>query len=231
MRIEKNEKLIRRNGRIGQWSSIAGLIVLASGMYLSFQRPELFSYSVLALLGGFGLTQISMYFGNRFGRSPRPDERLDAAMKGLPGEFALYHYRTAVPHVLVGPAGIWILIPYHQRGSVTVQNGRWRLSGGGFLQSYLRVFGQEGIGRPDLEAARQITALKKQLGATHAGASLPDIRALAVFTSEDVEVDAGQSSVPGLKTKQLKDFMRQAARLREITPLQIQQVQQLLGDA
>jgi hypothetical protein len=229
MRIVKNENLIRRNGKIGQWSSIAGLVVLAGGMYLSLQRPELFSYSIVALLGGFGLTQISMYFGNRFGRSPRPDERLDAALKGLPGDFVLHHYTTSVPHLLVGPAGIWILLPYHQRGRIAYHNSRWRLSGGGFLQSYLRFFGQEGIGRPELEAERQMSALKKQLGGRLADSPHPDIRALAVFTSDEVEVDAGQSLLPALKTKQLKDFMRQAARERTISPVDLGQIQKVLA--
>src|SRR3989337_2820226 len=122
MKIVKNEKLIKRNGKIGQWSSLAGLAVLAGGMYISFQRPELFSYSLAALLVGFTLTQISMYYGNRFGRSPRPDEKLDAGLKGLPGEFVIYHYTTPTAHLLLGPAGIWALLPYHQRGQIIYKN-------------------------------------------------------------------------------------------------------------
>src|SRR5262245_1664128 len=95
MKIIKNETLIKRNSRIGQWTSMAALLVLGIGMYLSFSfqsNPQMFTYSLIALVTGFVLTQIGMYMGNRWGRSPRPDEQLDAALKGLPGDYAIYHF-------------------------------------------------------------------------------------------------------------------------------------------
>ena len=52
MKIIKNEKLITRNGKIGQYTSLAALIVLGGGMYISFSRPELFTYSVVCLVSG-----------------------------------------------------------------------------------------------------------------------------------------------------------------------------------
>ena len=114
MKIIKNEKLIKRNSKIGQWTSTSALAVLAVGMYISFVKPDLFIWAVAALLLGFILTQIGLYFGNQWGRSPRPDERLDAGLKGLTKDFILYHWATPVSHLLIGPAGIWILLPYHQ---------------------------------------------------------------------------------------------------------------------
>jgi hypothetical protein len=142
MKIIKNEKLIKRNGAIGNWTSLAALGVLGLGMYLSITRRELFAYYLVALILGFTLTQVGMYLGNKFGRSPRPDERLDAGLKGLQNEYVIYHYTTPASHLLVGPAGVWVLLPYHQRGQVIFRKNRWRLSGGGFAQSYMRIFGQ-----------------------------------------------------------------------------------------
>ena len=118
MKIIKNEKLIKRNGKIGGWISLAAIAVLGLGMYISVTRTELISYTLIALVLGFTLTQVGMYLGNKFGRSPRPDEKLDAGLKGLPGEFTMYHYTTPASHLLVGPAGLWLLMPYHQRGKV-----------------------------------------------------------------------------------------------------------------
>ena len=135
MKIVKNEKLIKRNAKIGQWTSLSALAVLGIGMYISFQRPDLFVYSVAALLVGFTMTQIGMFFSNRWGRRPRPDEQLDTALKGIPGDTTIYHYLTPVSHLLIGPAGLWILQPYHQRGKVTYYKNRWRLTGGGFMQA------------------------------------------------------------------------------------------------
>ncbi|HLO33891.1 MAG TPA: hypothetical protein VK249_32390, partial [Anaerolineales bacterium] len=108
MKIIKNEKLIKRNATIGNWTTLAALAVLGLGMYISFVRTELFAYSLIALVLGFTLTQIGMYMGSKFGRSPRPDERLDAGLKGLQNEFVMYHYTTPASHLLVGPAGVWV---------------------------------------------------------------------------------------------------------------------------
>ena len=218
MRIVRNERLIRRNGKVGQWTSIAGLITLAGGMYISIRQPERYGLTVAALLVGFSLTQISMYFGNRFGRSPRPDERLDAGLKGLPGDFQLFHYSTPVPHLMIGPAGVWVLLPYHQRGKITYQNNRWRLAGGGLLQSYLRIFGQEGLGNPTATAAQQLAEAEKFVAAKLNGSSAVRPGALVVFTDDNADLSAVDAPIPALKLRHLKDFMRQRAKERPVSP-------------
>ena len=83
MNIIINETLIKRNAKIAQFSMIGGLIVLAGGMVLSFSPnyARYFYLSLLALLFGFILSQIGIYFTNRFGRRPRPDEQLNQALK------------------------------------------------------------------------------------------------------------------------------------------------------
>lgn len=216
MKIIKNETLIKRNAKIGGWTSIAALAVLGGGMYLSFTRPELFTYSLLALLLGFTLTQIGMYMGNKFGRSPRPDEKLDAGLKGLQNEFVIYHYITPVSHLLVGPGGVWVMKPYHQRGQVSYQKNRWRMSGGGFLQGYMRIFGQEGLGRPDIEIESDVSSLRKHLQKKLDESELPEIQALMVFTSDDVEIEADDPPIPAMKLKQVKEFMRQKAKEKKL---------------
>jgi hypothetical protein len=231
MRVIKNENLIKRNGRIGQWSSLGALGVLGLGMYLSFQRPDLFTYAVAALILGFLMTQVGMYFSNRWGRSPRPDEQLDAGLKGLPGEATIYHYVTPVPHLLVGPMGVWVLLPYRQRGRLTYQGNRWRLRGGGFMQGYMSIFGQEGLGRPDLDAAGQIEAMKKFLSKNMAEAEIPAINAALVFTNDELEIDGANPTLPALPLRKLKDFIRQKTKEQQATPLAILRIQELLPQA
>src|SRR5512143_802275 len=224
MRIVKNEKLIKRNSRIGQYTSFAALAVLGVGMYISMKRPDLFFYAMLALILGFVMTQIGMFFSNRFGRSPRPDEQLDAALKGLPGDTVIYHYVTPVSHVLVGAPGVWILEPRHQRGKVTYERNRWRLKGGGFMQAYMSLFGQEGLGRPDIDIANDTNQLQKFLAKRMEGQEIPPIQAALVFTSEEAEVDAPEAPNPSLKIKQLKEFMRQRLKERPVGQLALEQV-------
>ena len=230
MKIIKNEKLIKRNGQIGQWTSLAALVVLGVGMYISFKRTDLFVYSIAALLLGFTLTQIGMYMGNRYGRSPRPDEKLDAGLKGLQNDFVIYHYMAPASHLLVGPAGIWVLLPYHQRGQATFKRNRWKMGGGGFLQGYMRLFGQESIGRPDAEMESEVNSVKKHLEKHLEGIDVPEINTMMVFTSEDVTINAEDAPIPALKLKELKEFFRKKAKEKPIGQTQLAAVKAALPE-
>jgi len=233
MKIIKNEKLIKRNGKIGNWISISALIILGGGMYFSIsnsQNLQLVIYSFAAFIVGFILTQIGMYMGNRWGRSPRPDEKLDAGLKGLPGEFTIYHFVAPAPHLLVGPSGIWALIPYRQRGVVTYTKNRWRISNGGFMQAYMSIFGQEGIGRPDLEAHGEIAALQKLFSKSLDENEIPNIQAALIFMHDQVDLQVEDAPLPAMKLKQLKDFMRQKAKEKPISQLQLAEVKAALPE-
>ncbi|MBL8050652.1 MAG: hypothetical protein JNM46_05465 [Anaerolineales bacterium] len=228
MKIIKNEKLIARNGKIAQWTSLGALVVLGGGMYISIQNPELFTVSLICLLVGFIMTQIGMYMGGRWGRSPRPDEKLDAGLKGMHSEFNMYHYASPVSHLLVGPSGVWVLRPYHQGGKIYFENNRWKIKGGGFFAGYMRIFGQEGLGRPDLEAESEIAIVKKFLAKNMDESAVPEVKAALVFTNEKVELEAGDSPIPAMKLKQLKEFMRQGSKSRALTSQQIKNITELL---
>jgi hypothetical protein len=228
MKIIKNEKLITRNSKIAQWMSLGALGVLGLGMYLSIARPELFAYSLVCLVVGFIMTQVGMYMGNRWGRSPRPYEKIDAGLKGLHSEFHLYHFASPVSHLLVGPAGVWVLLPYHQGGKVYFEKNRWKNKGGGFFAGYMRIFGQEGLGRPDLEAETEVEIVqkffRKNMGDENA---IPEVKAALVFTHDNVEVEANDSPLPAMKLKQLKEFMRQMSKNRALSSAQIAQITNL----
>jgi len=228
MKIIKNEKLIERNGKIGQWTSLAALGVLGLGMYISFAKPELFIYSVICLLVGFIMTQVGMYMGSRWGRSPRPDEQLDSGLKGLHSEFNMYHYSSPVSHLLVGPSGVWVILPYHQRGSISFEKNRWKMKGGGFLQAYMRIFGQENLGRPDLDAENEARTLHKFFAKQMDESKIPEIKPVLVFTTDEVELDAGESPIAAMKLKQLKEFMRQGGKNRMLNSEQVAEINRAL---
>ena len=230
MKIIKNEKLIKRNSTIGNYLSLGALVVLGIGMYISIKRTDLFPYALLALMAGFIMTQIGIYMGTRYGRSPRPDEKLDAGLKGLQNEFSMYHYTTPASHLMVGPAGVWLLFPYHQRGQVTFRKKRWQMSGGGFLQGYMRIFGQEGIGRPDIDIDNETRAVKKYLTKQIDENEIPEINAMLVFTSDEVEIEAADTPVPAMKVKQIKDFFRQKAKEKPIGQTQLAAVKAALPE-
>jgi hypothetical protein len=235
MKIIKNEKLIKRNAKIGQYVSLAGLLlVLGTIVFLvQFMRaPESATQTNTFLLWGIlflgiALSQVSMYFGTRWGR--RPDEAIDKALKGLPGDYTLYHYASPVPHLIVGPAGVWLLLPYHMRGNVTYRKNRWRIGGGGFAQSYLRLFGQESIGRPDLEVGSQAASLEKLLRKKFdEGEEIPPIYAALVFLDEKVEINAEGSPLPAVQAKKLREVLRKAAKEQPFPQAELERVKAAL---
>ncbi|HIE57789.1 MAG TPA: NERD domain-containing protein [Anaerolineales bacterium] len=231
MKIIIDEKLVRRNARIGQIATVASLVVLGSGMFLTFQKPELIGASITALLVGFLLSQVGVGYTNRWGRSPRPDEQLSKALKGLDKRYTLYHYHTPAAHLLVGPAGIWTIISKHQKGLIAYdeKKKRWKQSGGGFIQAYLKIFAQEGIGRPDLEIEADTDKLTKFLGKKLPdGVDIPQIRAALVFSSPEADVQADNAPVPTLPLKKLKDVIRREAKEKPIKMTTVQQIQRLL---
>jgi hypothetical protein len=231
MKILTNEKNIRRNAKIGQFTSLASLVILAGGMYVSFVYPTLLYVSFLALLVGFILSQVGIYFGNRWGRRPRIDERLTTALKGFTKDYTLYHFLTPVNHLLVGPAGIWIIEPYYQRGTIAYEGGRWKQKGGGLLLGYLKVFAQEGLGRPDIEVKADIDnlteAFKKTLGD---GQPIPPINAVMVFTDDRAILQAEGAPTPAMKIEQLKEYLRKIAKQTPMPVSDIKAVTEVLPD-
>ena len=210
MKIITDTFMIKRNQRIGQITTIGSLVVLAGGLFLSFQKDQRYvSFSFLALLFGFILSQVGIYFGNRYGRRPRPDEQLDIGLKGLDDKYTLYHYVVPAPHLLVGPAGVWILFPFTQGGTITFQKGRWRQRGGNW---YLKFFAQEGISRPDLDIEVNTEKIKKLLSRQLPGYTLPPIQAALVFANEKAVISCDDAPAPTLPLSKLKEFLRKKAK-------------------
>jgi hypothetical protein len=226
MDVITNETLIKRNARIGQISSLVGLLVLGTGMYISFTQPELFAISLGALLIGFALSQVGIYFGNRWGRRPRPDELLNQSLKGLDGRYKLYHYQSPASHLLVGPAGVWVILPRQQRGTISYEKGRWRQRGGNL---YLKIFAQEGIGRPDLEINSEVDSAKQYLSKLFSEEEIPEVNAAMVFTNDRAEVDAENAPIPTLHNKKFKDFIRKTAKSKPVSIDKMKTIQEALG--
>lgn len=228
MNIVSNEKLIRRNTRVAQVTMLAGLLVLFGGVYLFFTQPENFSLIWATVLLGFILSQIGTYFSNRWGRRPRPDEHLTAGLKGLESSYALYHYVTPVSHLLVGPAGIWVLLPRYQKGRITFEKNRWRQRGGGFFQAYMKIFGQEGLGRPDLEIEAEKETASKFLKKKLPEQELPPIQAALVFTSSGAELDADDAPTLTTTPRGLKEAVRKAAKNRPLSFERVKEIQRAI---
>jgi hypothetical protein len=227
MRIVSNNKKIQRNYKIGLYTSLASLVLLFVAVGLTFTgNTDLTSYSFAAMLGGLVLSQVGVYFANRYGKSPRVDERITQGLKGLDDRYTLYHYMTPVPHLLTGPSGVWVLVPQYHPGQITYEKQRYRQQGVGLFS---RMVGQEGLGRPDLEAQSYQKDVEKFLQQLLPDESVP-VRSLVVFTNPKASVQAADAPLPTMHVEKLKDFLRRATKEMPADMKVIQKIEDALPD-
>lgn len=207
MKIASNTKLISRNQKIARYTTFASLAVLGIGLYISFTSPAAFNWSLGALVIGFLLSQVGMTYSNKFGKSPRPDEAITQSLKGLEDKFTLYHYEGPTNHLLVGPSGVWALLPYFQAGTIryNAAKKRWTQKGGNF---FLKAFGQESLGRPDLEVQYAVNETKKFLEKQLPETELPEIHAALIFYNKKVELEIEEAPYPAVTGEKSKEFFR-----------------------
>jgi hypothetical protein len=218
MKIVSNDKLIKRNTRVGNITSLGSVAVLGIGMYFSFQDKDgkYLPLTFAALIVGFLLFQIGNYYMNRFGKPPRPDQKLSAALKGMDDKYTLYHFITNIPHLLVGPSGIYCLLPYNQPGNISYNaaKNRWKQSGGNF---FLKTFGGDSLGRPDLDsnyAVSDITKFFEKKGIS-LGTTVPE--PVLVFINEKASLNTEGFSGGAVTSDKLKEFIRKRAKIAPLS--------------
>jgi hypothetical protein len=222
MKIYSNEKLIKRNTLIGNITSLSSIAVLGVGMYLSFKDTtggQYLTITYTCLIVGFLLFQIGNYFTNRFGKPPRPDQRISQALKGLDDKYSLYHYMTNIPHLLVGPSGIYCLLPYNQMGTISfnTEKNRWKQTGGNF---FLKTFGGESLGRPESDSQYTVGDITKffQKKGVDLGTTIPE--PVLVFTNEKASINTEGYEGFAVTSEKLKEFIRKRTKANPV-PLEI----------
>lgn len=213
MKIFSNDKLIKRNRRIGNITSLLSLLILGGGMVLSFQDKDgsLLAYTFGSLILGFLLFQVGNFYMSKWGKSPRPDERLNSALKGLDDRYSLYHFYTPISHLLIGPAGVLCLVPYQQAGTVRydADKNRWKQVGGNF---FMKAFGGERIGRPEKEVNFTIEDAVHYFKRTGINLEPYKPEAIMVFTNPNVTLQADESEIPAVTAEKLKEFLRKKSK-------------------
>lgn len=212
MKIITDQKYIDRNVKITKYITWASLGVLGMGIYLTITQKESTQTLIItfaALLIGFTLSQISIYMQNRWGKSPRPDELITAALKGLDDKHTLYLFKSPLPHLLVSPNGIWGIIAYSQQGKISYTGDRWKLKGG---STFRKIFAGESLGRPDLDSESLISDYSRGLSKLIPGQTLPVLNVALVFTHPSIVIEAEDAPVPTIPLKKLKDLIRKRTK-------------------
>lgn len=224
MNILINTKLVKRYTRIGQVLMFSGMAILVAGMIINIRMPEMINLSLGALLAGFLLSQIGIQISNKWSRQPRPYETINKALKGLDGRYTLYHYTTPASHLLLGPSGLWVILPKYQGGTISYSNGRYRQKGGNL---YLKIFGQEGIGRPDLEAQAEVARVRAYLGKLLPEEKIPNVNAVLSFVHPKVTVVQPEGELPAypfVVDEKLKELVRKTSKGQTLSNAQISEL-------
>ena len=211
MVVIRDERRIYRMKQIGQWASLGGMVLLIGGLVMAFtaldgSNNNIIFYQLLALLGGWMLSQVGIYLAHRYVRDPRPDQVLDQQVKKVARDGRFYHFLLPAPHVLLTPQGIIVFIAKFQSGNVTVLADKWRQSGVGMR----RFFGQEGLGNPTREAESSVAAVANYLRKNAPSVEEVRIAPIIVFTTkESGQLDLKGSTIPAMHYAKLRTFLRQ----------------------
>ena len=234
MQIVRDEALAARRKKIGNIASLLGIGVILGGMIFTWVAPgrgvsaQLLLYVPLGtLLVGFIVSSIGMYYVNRWGRSPRPDEVLDKSLKGLGREYKLYHYALPAPHVLLTPSGPMVLVARFEGGEYTVEDDRWRQRFS--LVRVLGFMGREGLGNPSKDADYLVERMRRYLEENEPELGEVPVSAVIVFTAEKVVLNVGETRIPTLRAAKLKGYLRSQAD--KALPHETQQRLEALFDA
>lgn len=234
MRIEINERLVKRNRRIAQWLFFASFGILIGAFFITNQQAldatagsdtVLLLLSSLVLPLGLVATLVSVRMTNLWIRQPRPEGALREGLKGLSNRSVLYsYYHAPAQHVLFSPQGVFVLVTRFQEGSFAVQGDRW-ITRGGLLNAFVRVFRQDGIGDPNYDAARAARHVQKLLEPIAPGVI---VRPIVVFIDPRARLTLQDPVVPVVFANpklepNLKDYLREIAResAGTLTPEQI----------
>ena len=227
MKFSINEKLIKRNKSITQYSLYGAIALIGVGLLLTLtnsKNENLTTYlSYLVLLPAYILMQVNAMMIHKWGRSPREDEIVTNALKGLDNRYSLYHYTTPISHLLVGPSGFWIINAFHQQGNITYDEKRKKYiqkGGGNFLS---KIFALDALSDIERESNKQRQLLGKYLQDINVR-DRPEGSVANVFYHRDVKVDAKNAPEIIIHINKLKDIIRQKGKT---TPIKNELIEKL----
>jgi hypothetical protein len=195
---------IHRQRQLAKVLSFGGLGVLVLSLILSLRQSGAVSMTLGLALLGLLTSQMGSIMMRRWPDHGRPDQVLDAALKGLDGRNALYHYLLGGSHALLTPAGCIALVPVLESGLFEVRDGTvWRTKtkrgvpkGKPSQDRYL----------PD-EAERQRRSMARALAKQRPEQEL-DVLPVLVFLNSEARLETGKDPLPAAHAKKLKDYLR-----------------------
>ncbi len=213
---------IQRRSRLARILVGAGLAAFVIGLAISFLRPEWLAPVLASAVIGLLLSQIGNQMHARWGQSPRMDETVEGAFKGLDDRYAMFHYCYGVDHFLTGPAGVHLLLPHPEEGEITYSDGEWWHQAP--KRGLLRRGGLRSIGDLKREADNGLERLKGRLPKGVSDGETIDFDAVMLFVHPNAEVHADDSPVPCVYHKKAKAWIRRLPKGNSLSEAQVEEL-------
>jgi hypothetical protein len=223
VQVVTNDRLVKRESRIGAGLLGVTFFLLGLGLFLSFQAERWLPVLEQSVPSGFvqwvpiaityAIVLVGMgfyYLGNarvrRYGPQHRQDNRLRQLLKGLDDRYVLYAYlgRKLPDYVLVGPSGVYVLTTRPQEGEITCRDDRWSSRGGLGRRIFGTLYGSP-MGNPSYDTGQGVARVRELLRRNLPG-DVPDppVSGLIVFTGERVRLRVERCSFPATTAKELR---------------------------
>lgn len=227
MQVISNQKTIKRNTRFGFWAALASPVIMVFAALMIYNQPEMMVPALAVFFIGTAAYAVGMAF-RKFGRGT--DLELNQVLKKLNNNYSIYHFQTPVSHLLVGPAGIWILHPKYAQGRVIYdeKRKRWRLQQTELLGRLL-FFLVEGLGNPKREILEEANALDRYLRKKWLWEQKPQLQAVLVMMNEKAQVlPAENASILAVHVTKLRDFLRKQEQYNKLPASVIKEFKQVI---
>jgi hypothetical protein len=197
---------VKRRRTFGLVLTISGLVLMLGAVAASFLYPAYITIIFGASLIGLLVSQTGRQVFDRWGRSPRIDEVLDAGLKGLDGRYATFHYALGASHALFCPSGIFALCTSDIDGKIEYTPGKWLRTPA--KPSRFRPSGPRPLAEPARQTASEVAALQRTLAKHFKREEAIPVQPILVFLHPNADVEAASAPFAAVHVKKLKAHLR-----------------------
>jgi hypothetical protein len=227
MKIVTDEKLIKGKKRLAMIVWGLSLATLAVGLFIGFQSgTSTFSTVIMliSLLIGATLYFINRNFMDTWMREPGFEVIVARVLKGLGDRYSLYNYIAGSTHLLAGPNGLWLILPYDLKGTISYDAAKDKWDYDSKKNFVSQLFSNEVFSNPKTEAAKALKAWNEFLSKKTDIKGLPEPQPIIVFANNDLKLASQDTPYPAVSGEKIKDVIRKKPQL---APDQVEKIDQL----
>ena len=215
MKVIIDRKKIGLRQKLSNIASLGGLLLLLASVVLPLINAAWTAYSTLIMVIGLAMAMLGIFFANRWVKKPRPEDRLDEALKTLHDTFRLYHYPSLpCEHVMLTPGGVVVLEVNNLEGVFSYKQGRWREKIS--LGRALRYLVEEHLGNPIRAALDDVAYLENQFREQISGGETIPVWGVVVFVHPRAVLEIEGAEIPVCKVEKLRKHV--TARNTKLSP-------------